>query len=152
MKYLRGMVVRLKPGAAKYSGTDDPLYIGVAGTAGGLEFPLNVPWFDDFERASDVRYVLGDVWEEAAVVGAKQPAMSDKDWNDPQLAYVGFDEIDRVYLRKHAGGRTSDDAYQLDLLEVRLFGEEPGVRVFRTSTAVGLGFDYGHQLWVPEVR
>lgn len=151
MSYLRGMVVRLKTGAAKFSGTDDPLYIGISGTEGGREFPLDVAWFDDFERGSDVRYALGDVWDEAALIGVKRPALSDKDWNDPRLAYVGFEGIDRLYLRKHIAGRRSDDAYQLDLLEISLYGDEPAVRTFRTSTAVWLGFGYGQQVWVPEV-
>ena len=31
--YLRGIVVRLKTGAARYAGTDDALFLGVSGTA-----------------------------------------------------------------------------------------------------------------------
>jgi hypothetical protein len=150
--YLRGIVVRLKTGAAKYAGTDDPLFLGVSGSAGGREFPLDVRWFDDAERGSDVRYALGDVWDEAAVLGARRPEESQAGWNDPKLAYVGFEGIDRVYLRKHAGRRPSDDdAYQLDLIEVTLYGDAGRRRTFRCTTALWLGLNYGLQAWLPEV-
>jgi len=151
--YLRGIVVRLKTGGAKYAGTDDPLFLGVAGAAGGREFPLDVRWFDDAQRGSDVKYALGDVWEAAARIGAREPRMAEAGWNDPKLAYVGFDGIDRVYLRKHSGRRASDDdAYQLDLIEVALFGDPGRKREFRCTTALWLGVQYGLQVWIPEVR
>jgi len=150
--YLRGIVVRLKTGASKQAGTDDPLFLGVSGSAGGREFPLDVQWFDDAARGSDVKYALGDVWEAPALVGAKQPRMAESDWNDPKLAYVGFDGIDRVYLRKHAGARaTFDDAYQLDLIEVTLYGDAGRKRTFRCTTALWLGIRYGTQVWIPEL-
>ena len=149
MNYLKGLIVRLKTGSARYAGTDDALYLGVAGVAGGREFPLDVRWFDDAERVSDVKYALGDVWDESAVVGARQPKLADRDWNDPKLFYIGFDGIDRVYLRKQVGNR-SDDAYQLDTIEVALFGEEPSRRSFRSATAIWLGAEYGYQVWIPE--
>ncbi len=149
MDYLKGIAVRLKTGSAQYAGTDDPLFVGVSGSAGGREFPLDVAWFDDAERLSDVRYVLGDVWDEALRVGAREPRESRHDWNDPQLSYVGLAGVDRVYLRKHAGPRR-DDAYQLDEIEVELFGEKPLRRRFRTATAHWLGLQHGLQVWLPE--
>jgi len=151
--YLRGMVVRLRTGDARYAGTDDPLFLGVSGGAGGREFPLNVRWFDDAERRSDVRYALGDVWDEADLVGAKRPLMADASWNDPKLFYVGFEAIDRVYLRKQGERRpfAEDDAYQLDFIEVRLYGDPGARRVFRCTTAIWLGIRYGLQVWLPEV-
>jgi hypothetical protein len=150
--YLRGIVVRLKTGASKYAGTDDPLFLGVSGSAGGREFPLETPWFDDAERGTDVRYAFGDVWDEAAALGARRPRESESGWNDPKLAYVGFEGIDRVYLRKHAGRRaTDDDAYQLDLIEVTLFGDKGQRRTFRCTTALWLGIRTGLQAWLPEV-
>ena len=148
--YLRGIVVRLKTGAARYAGTDDALYLGVSGAAGGREFPFDVQWFDDAQRGSDVKYALGDVWEEAALAGAKRPRMADADWNDPKLSYVGFAGIDRVYLRKQAG-RAGDDAYQLDLIEVTLYGDTGQKRTFRSTTALWLGLRYGLQVWIPEI-
>jgi hypothetical protein len=146
------MVVRLRTGDARHAGTDDPLFLGVAGTAGGREFPLDARWFDDAERRSDVRYAFGDVWDEAELVGVKRPLMADSDWNDPKLFFVGFEAIDRVYLRKHGGRRPGDDdAYQLDLIEVQLFGDRSQRRVFRCTTAVWLGIRYGLQVWLTEV-
>jgi hypothetical protein len=150
--YLRGIVVRLKTGGSRQAGTDDPLFLGVSGAAGGREFPLDVRWFDDAQRGSDVKYALGQVWEEAALAGARGPRMADADWNDPKLSYVGFDAIAQVYLRKHAGRRASDDdAYQLDLIEVTLYGEADRKRTFRCTTALWLGLQYGLQVWIPEV-
>ncbi len=149
MNYLKGLVVRLKTGSATYAGTDDPLYLGVSGVAGGREVPLDVRWFDDAERVSDVKYALGEVWDEGATVGARRPKYADRDWNDPKLFYIGFDGIDRVYLRKQLGKR-SDDAYQLDTIEVVLFGDEPSQRLFRSDTAIWLGAEYGLQVWIPE--
>jgi hypothetical protein len=148
--YLRGIVVRLKTGAARYAGTDDALFLGVSGTAGGREFPFDVQWFDDAQRGSDEKYAFGEVWEPAALAGARTPRMSETDWNDPKLSYVGFTGIDRVYLRKHAG-RSTDDAYQLDLIEVTLYGDTGQRRTFRSTTALWLGLQYGLQVWIPEV-
>jgi hypothetical protein len=151
--YLRGIVVRLKTGGSKQAGTDDPLFLGVSGAAGGREFPLDVPWFDDAGRGTDVRYALGDVWEEAALAGARAPRGSHEDWNDPKVSYVGFEAIDRVYLRKHAGRRAlDDDAYQLDLIEVSLYGDPGHKRSFRCTTAHWIGIRYGLQVWIPEQR
>lgn len=149
MGFLKGIVVRLKTGSAKYAGTDDPLYLGVSGVSGGREFPLDVRWFDDAERISDVKYALGEVWDEAALVGARRPKLAAGDWNDPKLFYVGLEGIDRVYLRKHAGKR-ADDAYQLDAVEVTLYGQSPERRAFRSGTAIWLGLEYGLQVWIPE--
>jgi hypothetical protein len=131
------MVVRLRTGDARYAGTDDPLFLGVSGAAGGREFPLNARWFDDAERGSDVRYALGDVWDEADVVGVRRPVMAEVGWNDPKLFFVGFEAIDRVY--------------QLDLVEVQLYGDPGQRRVFRCTTAIWLGIRYGLQVWLTEV-
>jgi hypothetical protein len=148
--YLRGIVVRLKTGAARYAGTDDALFLGVSGTAGGREFPFDVQWFDDAQRGSDEKYAFGEVWDSAALAGAREPRMSATDWNDPKLSYVGFAGIDRIYLRKHAG-RSADDAYQLDLIEVTLYGDPGQRRTFRSTTAIWLGLEYGLQVWIPEI-
>jgi len=146
------MVVQLNTGLGKHSGTDDPLYVGVTGTGGGREFPLDVRWFDDFERRSRIKYVLGEVWDAEATAGAKSPTRSKGDWNDPALFYIEFGKIDRLYLRKHPGrGHTDDDAYEMDEIMVSLYGEPPRKRVFRSGTAIWLGVEYGLQVWIPEV-
>ena len=149
---LRGIVVQLNTGTAPQAGTNDALYIGISGTAGGREFPLDVAWFDDFERRARVKYALGEVWEGDALAGAREPKMAQANWNDPSLFYVGFDAIDRVYLRKQSGrGARDDDAYELDEVEVRLYGESPRKRIFRCNTGIWLGTAYGSQVWLPEV-
>jgi hypothetical protein len=146
------MVVRLNTGLGRHSGTDDALYVGISGTRGGREFPLDVSWFDDFERRSRVKYALGEVWDEDALAGARRPRKSVGDWNDPTLFYVGFEGIDRVYLRKHTGRRRADDdAYEMDEIEVVLFGDAPLRRVFRCTTAIWLGIQFGSTVWIPEV-
>ena len=151
MSTLRGMVVYLATGTSRRAGTNDAVYVGVSGTAGGREFPLDSALFDDFERRSRVRYALGEVWEEEALVGARAPKMSKADWNDPAYFHVDFGAIDRVYLRKQCGRRKSDDdAWQLDEVEVVLYGTEGEKRVFRSGSAVWLGLEYGAQVWLPE--
>ena len=152
MSTLRGIVVHLSTGTHPQAGTDDALYVGVAGTAGGREFPLDVAWVDDFERRSRAKYALGSVWEESALAGAKVPKGASGDWNDPQLFFVGFDAIDRVYLRKHCAKRGgTDDAYQLDEITVTLYADDDAKRTFRCSSAIWLGVEYGAQVWLPEV-
>ncbi|MDX1649521.1 MAG: hypothetical protein R3263_06675 [Myxococcota bacterium] len=150
---LRGIVVRLHTGTGRHSGTDDMLYVGVSGTRGGREFPLDVPWFDDFERRSRVKYALGEVWDEDLLAGARTPRHARGDWNDPSLLAVDLDAVDRVYLRKHAGRRAADDdAWELDEAEVVLFGTPPRRRVYRSSGALWLGVAYGLTVWLPEVE
>jgi hypothetical protein len=149
---LRGIVVYLATGTAPRSGTNDAVYVGVSGTQGGREFPLDTAFFDDFERRSRVRYAFGEVWEESALAGAKLPKMAKADWNDPAYFHVGLSAIDRVYLRKQCGRRRSDDdAYHLDEIEVVLYGPAPSKRVFRSANAIWLGLEYGAQVWLPEV-
>jgi hypothetical protein len=145
------MIIRLRTGRGKYAGTDDPLYLGVSGTGGGREFPLDVAWFDDFERGSSVKYHLGTVWDESAKAGARVPKEAVGGWNDPLTAHIELARIDRVYLRKQGRPRASDDAYQLDEIEVALYGERPERRVFHCTTAAWLGVEYGFQVWIPEV-
>ena len=41
--------------------------------------------------------------------------------------------------------------YELDEIEVALYGESPRKRVFRSGTAIWLGLEYGMQVWIPEV-
>jgi hypothetical protein len=150
---LRGIVVYLATGTGRRAGTNDALYVGVSGTAGGREFPLDTALFDDFERRSRVRYALGEIWEESALTGARVPKMSKADWNDPAYFHVEMRGIDRVYLRKQCGRRKGDDdAYQLDEIEVALYGDAGEKRTFRSASAIWLGLEYGAQVWLPEVE
>jgi hypothetical protein len=146
------MIVRLRTGKGPFAGTDDPLYVGISGTGGGREFPLDVRWFDDFERGSNVKYLLGTVWDEHAAAGARRPVEAEGGWNDPLTAYIDLSKVDRVYLRKQAGRKvTDDDAYQLEGLEVVLYGDVPERRTFRNDVTTWLGVKFGLQIWLPEV-
>ncbi len=150
---LRGIIVQLNTATSRHAGTDDALYLGVSGTAGGREFPLDIAWFDDAERRSRVKYSFGEIWDETALVGARAAKESKAGWNDPALSYIGFDAIDRIYLRKQSARTTrADDAYELDEIEVQLFGPEPKKRRFRCNTGIWLGTGYGTQVWLPEVE
>lgn len=150
---LRGMVVYLATATDKHSGTDDMIYVGVSGASGGREFPLDVPWHDDFERRSRAKYVLGEVWDEEALTGAVEPRDAHDGRNDPKLAFIGFDAIDRVYLRKQCGRRAvDDDAWELDEVTVTLYADGGRRRVFRCNTGTWLGTRYGAQIWLPEVE
>ena len=151
MSTLRGITVYVATGSSWRAGPDDALYVGVCGTAGGREFPLDVPFFDDFQRGSRERYALGTVWDESALIGVRTPKKAVADWNDPAYFYVGFQQIDRVYLRKQIGKGRMDDAYALDEIEIALYGEPGEKRLFRASTAIWLGVEYGGQVWLPEV-
>ena len=63
MAELTGIRVTLTTAATENAGTDDHLYIGVVGTGGGREFPLDDPDWDDFEIEEPIRYKLGAPWE-----------------------------------------------------------------------------------------
>jgi len=149
---LRGVIVRLATGSGPHSGTDDPLYVGISGSAGGREFPLDVRGFDDFERRSRVTYLLGEVWEEEARIRTRTPHEARGGWNDPSLFGIGFDAIDRVYLRKQSGRvAVTDDAYELDEIEVALYADAGRKRLFRCTNGIWLGMAYGCQVWLTEV-
>ncbi|MBI4262735.1 MAG: hypothetical protein HY657_00005 [Acidobacteria bacterium] len=152
MSHLRGMVVQLKTKAQSGAGTDDHLYIGVVGSGGGREFPLDVRDFNDFESGSDVKYWFGTVWDGTALAGARKPNRSDPgDRNDPAWHNVALKDVQTVYLRKQGSRSTDgDDAYKLDKVEVTLFGASPEKRIFSTGEDIWLGNEYGHQAWLPE--
>ena len=59
MAELTGIAATLTTAATENAGTDDHLYIGVIGTGGGREFPLDYPRFDDFEIEQPITYKLG---------------------------------------------------------------------------------------------
>ena len=151
MSHVRGMVVRLETEPNTYAGTDDHIYVGVEGTGGGREFPLATDRFNDFEPGQDVKYWLGDVWDDTATAGAQTPHEA-HDWHHPVRWLIDLDRVDRVYVRK-GGTRagTADNAYQMDAVTVTLYGLEGESRRFERRTDLWLGNEYGLQVWVPEV-
>lgn len=153
MSHVRGMVVRLKTKNESYAGTDDHIYIGVVGTDGGREFPLDVRGFNDFEPGTDVKYWLGDVWDGGVLSNAKNPYQAHA-WNDPELWRIEMDQVNQVYVRK-GGTRTGgqDNAYKMDEVEVTLYGAtSPNKRTFERTTDIWLANEYGLQVWLPESR
>jgi hypothetical protein len=154
MSHVRGMIVSLLTSSSGGAGTDDHIYIGVVGTRGGREFPLDVHRFDDFEKGSSVKYWFGEVWDGTELAGAKNPYRSAAgDRNDPEWFRIELDEVESVYIRKQ-GDRTGDDddAYKLNQVQVKLYGGSPEVRTFGTSNDLWFGNEYGHQAWLEERR
>ncbi|UCE73028.1 MAG: hypothetical protein JSV56_08285 [Methanomassiliicoccales archaeon] len=152
MTALKGMLVRLKTKAEPSAGTDDHIYIGVMGSGGGGEFPLDVPGFDDFKEGSDIKYWFGDIWEGVALKNAKNPFQAHK-WNDPKYRNIEMDKIEYVYLRKHSHrGGSDDDAWKMESVEVTLYGPKPIKRIFHKVGDVWLANEFGLQVWLKEKK
>lgn len=152
MTALKGMLVRLKTKNERGAGTDDHIYVGVIGTGGGGEFPLDVPGFNDFESGTDIKYWFGDVWEGQALSGAKNPFEAHR-WNDPESRNIDMDKIEYVYIRKHSHkGGIDDDAWKMDEVEVTLFGPSPVKRSFIKTSDIWLANEYGLQVWLREKK
>ena len=156
MTLIEGIVVRLKTQDARWAGTDDHLYIGVVGTGGGGEFPLDVRGFDDFERGDDVTYWFGDVWDGLVLTGARNPYLSQDQtsagWNDPGRRGIDLDKVDFVYLRKasHRGG-DRDDRWGMDLVEVTLYGPaSPLRRTYGKTGNIWLANEAGLEVYLKE--
>jgi len=77
MAHVQGIVVILVTGSGRFDATDDKIYIGVVGTDGGREYPLDVAGFDDFEKGTNVTYALGTVWDSDAI---SDPAVKTQDF------------------------------------------------------------------------
>lgn len=150
MTHLRGMIVRLVTGNDQYAGTDDMIYIGVVGKDGGREFPLDVSKFNDFEKGTDIKYHLGTVWDGAALNGTKKPIESQPNQkNDPKWHRVVLDAIDYVYIRK-AENKNEHPQYQMDLVEVTLYGAPNESRTFVEANDIYLGKNVGLICYIPE--
>lgn len=139
-------------------GTNDAIYIGVFGTSGGREFPLNVMDYNDFEEGLDI-YHLGTVWDGSVLTGTIRPIMSEPgEENDPAEFLVELEDIQFVYIRKQArqGDQPSqdddvDNAYRFGFVEVRLYSVDPQSRTF-SARNLWLGHEYGLQAWLSEER
>ncbi len=157
MANLRGMLVRLRTSGLQDSGTDDAIYIGVFGSDGGREFPLDVKNFNDFESGL-VKYVLGTVWDGSVLPGAKNPANSQPfGANDPAVFPIELGEVEFVYVRKQARqGNTPaqdpdiDNAYRFSEVGVTLYSQAPESRTFSAAGGLQLGHEFGLQAWLSE--
>ena len=175
MTRMRAMVVSLTTDPADDSKTAEQLYVGLWGTSGGREFPLRSRDFDEsgnFAAGTTRVFLLGWLPSSAAPTEGRQSDRTDPgEPNDPALLPIELDDVEYVYLRKQATGEESDDddAYQLSIIEVDLFGTGPsGTSTSSPSAHVtantpekrfvldppGLWFgnEHGHQAWLKEVR
>jgi len=156
MVQLTGIVANLETSDTEDSGTDDHLYIGVVGTGGGREFPLNSEK-EDFITGEKENFLLGSVWDPTEVDSStKFPLESEPGKNnDPALYPLNLDNVSFVYLRKQGDNTTEDDdAYKLQFLRVVLYGPSPpSRRIFNTNNnnAVLLANENGHVVYLQEL-
>jgi hypothetical protein len=145
MSDLNGIFVSLTTSGVWWAGTNDHLYLGVAGTVGGREFALGVDGFDDFEEGTIVTYSIGPG---AAIFGGLSPATADGALADMTICQPN---VTHVYLRKQ-GDRThaGDDAWRLNNVFVYLIAPPSPTRVFVSTGRATLGNEYGLKVWLAE--
>jgi hypothetical protein len=157
MAQLTGMAVTLTTSNEDEAGTDDHLYIGVVGSGGGREFPLDSEK-QDFNTGEQELFALGNIWEGGVIIGGvtKFPLESSpgKD-NDPALIPLDLNRVNFVYLRKQGDNTTDeDDAYKLKDLRVVLYGPAtPSKRTFSFSnggTRLQIANENGHVVYLQE--
>lgn len=157
--------------------TTDRLYLGLAGTDGGREFPLSVQDQQLFEPGVHARILFG-LEEELVPNGLGTTPIVDfqadrsrnpNQRNSPRFYRVEQADVTHVYLRKE-GDRTTagDDAWKLSDVVVQLhdpFIGTPLANRIRTfinqdpvavdpesqEDAIWLGNEFGHQVWLREV-
>ncbi len=150
MGALKGMLIRMKTKDEPGAGTKDNMYVGVVGSGGGSEFPLDVPGFKEFDKGSDIKYWFGDVWDGVALKDARNPFQAHK-WNDPEHRLIDIEKVDYVYIRKHSAKEgVDDDAWKMDEVEVILYGDTPEKRTFFKGGDIWLANEYGLQVWLRE--
>lgn len=153
-----GMVVNLNTFDSEDAETDDEIYIGLWGNAGGREFPLSSEDHEDFERGADDFYVIGvDPGFGFPLIRSDRSAPGEA--NDPALVPIDLDSIQYVYVRKQAyGTQEDDDAWRLDSVIVLLYDEDTipltQSRQFALFARKGMWFgnEHGHQAWLSESR
>jgi hypothetical protein len=150
MTALKGMLIRLKTKQESGAGTKDRIFVGVVGSGGGSEFPLDVVGFKDFEEGAEIKYWFGDVWEGIALKNAKNPFQA-HDWNNPKIRDIELDKVNYVYLRKHSDkGGVGDDAWKMEEIQVTLYGPKSVKRTFYKRGDTWLANEYGLQVWLKE--
>jgi hypothetical protein len=153
-----GMVVNLNTFDSEDAGTDDEIYIGLWGNAGGREFPLSSGDHEDFARGADDFYVIGvDPGFGFPLIRSDRSAPGED--NDPALVPIDLDSIQYVYVRKQAYGTGGDDdAWRFASIVVLLYDEDTlpltQSRQFALFARKGMWFgnEHGHQAWLSESR
>jgi hypothetical protein len=146
MSELNGIFVSLTTGSSTWAGTDDHLYVDVAGTVGGREFALAVDDFDDFEAGTVVPYSIGPG---AAVFGGREP---DTAADQLERMTICQPNVTHVSLRKQ-GDRThaGDDYWELEEVVVYLIAPDTPTRVFVSTGSARFGNEYGNRVYLAEV-
>ena len=150
------MVVDLVTFDSQNAGTDDEIYIGFWGNAGGREFPLSSTDHEDFEGGADDLYMLG---ADPGFHFIRSDRSKPGEANDPALVPIDLDSIQYVYVRKQAyGTQQDDDAWRLRRVIVLLYDVDtfplPHSRLFFLEAPKGMWFgnEHGHQAWLSESR
>ena len=156
MSELTGIKVTLTTAATENAGTDDHVYIGVIGTGGAREFPLDDPDWDDFEIEEPIRYKLGAPWERVPTFFRSPRQSLPGQVNDPAFMPLELELVYAVYLRKQGDNSTEDDdAYRVNDVEVVLYGPaSPSKRTFRLrrrGDGPWLANENGHVIYLAEV-
>lgn len=139
--------------------TDDEVYLGMWGKAGGREFPLRSSTYTkNFGRGAETLYQLGvNVIGQTAVY---PDHAGPGEQNDPAGIPIELSSIEYVYLRKQAYGTGGDDdAWQLLRAIVVIYDiqtnpvNQPNhYRSFYFTDPNGLWLanEFGHQVWLTE--
>jgi hypothetical protein len=157
---ITGMLVELVTTTNKgNAGTDDEIYIGMWGRAGGREFSLSSSAIKNFKQGSDPIYELGISlnWGFPPVRSASSEPGHE---NDPALIPIELDGIEYVYVRKQAYGTGGDDdAWQADSVVVMVYDTDnlpfrpTQLRMFGLDAdpqGLWFGNEFGHQAWLTE--
>jgi hypothetical protein len=143
--------VRIQVGPNLMSGTDDPLFLGLRGTA-GREFRLQLTRDGSLRRGQEARFVFGAPEDPATNV--EFPEL-----NDPTRPTLDADGISDVYLRKGLepipnvrGLGEMDDRVELEAVEVEMsVADEPVPRRFARRGPIWLGLVCGLFLEIPSI-
>ena len=144
---IEGIVVELETGSQSWAGTDDQLFVGVAGTQGGREFNLNVSGFNDFEPGTKVNYQIGKEFALALSGPEKRPITA-------PASLLSGSKIDQlsvthVYLRKQGDMRQDvDDAWRLQFARVWLMNSTDPTRIWESRGPLTLSIEDGLHVWL----
>jgi len=148
-RVIQRIVVRLKVGEHILSATDDPVFLGLRGSA-GREFRLALHKGKTLRRGSEDRFVLGSPDD-------PETNVAHPDLNDPTQPALDADEITSAFIRKgfdpipnvRAMGEMDD---RLEVLEAEIdffvSGQSEPVRHFRAGP-LWLGLVAGLRFEVP---
>jgi len=156
--------VRIKTGTGDDADTDDRMFLGIFGKAGGREFAINSDE-NDFQSGDNVSFTYGNPLSMTSIdpvlvnpIEAVDSGRNTGEFNDPELLPLSLDLIEYVYVRK-AGARlqTDDNRFELEEAEAKFWDFTGGVKTVRTfrfspPSPLFLGNESGLQVWLVEER